>query len=508
MASITDRPRGLSPHRPQRGRPSAKRLRHQLRDYRRRLARKARAARRRIADDHHRLPAPVRAAFEPLAPALRRPTYHRLVLLALAAILTVGGRTVANLLRTLGALAPGHPSSYHRALSHRRWPTRRLARRYIAAVLDRFAPDGPIVLAGDDTVTEHRGAKVYGKGRHRDPVRSTRSFTTYRWGHKWVVLTVLDRPASGRRRRWALPLMVALYQPEAKAKVKETGLGGPRPRRSHKTPPDLLGQMLRILMRWFPDRTFVCCADGNYASHELAELAAANPERLTFVSKFYEDANLFEPPPPYSGQGRPRVKGRELPKPARVADETTERPEIEVAWYGGGRRRVETVDGVGQWYKSGRPLVPVRWVFVRDRTGTHRDEYFFTTDVTMGPAAVIETYTGRWSIETTFQEMRAYLGLETTRGRVRATVLRAEPGLFALYTLVAWLYAEAPARYRRCRLVEWPGKPEVTFSDAITAVRRWLWVEWVFALPGHREAFEKLGGGLRRILLNGLAPAA
>src|SRR5262249_21771301 len=35
--------------------------------------------------------------------------------------------------------------------------------------------------------------KVYGKGRHRDPVRSTKSYTAYRWGHKWVVLAVLVR---------------------------------------------------------------------------------------------------------------------------------------------------------------------------------------------------------------------------------------------------------------------------------------------------------------------------
>lgn len=504
MASIINPPRRHPSEPPPRGRrPSPERLRQQLRDYRRRLARKARASRRRIAADHHRLPAPVRAAFEPLAPALTRPTYHRLVLLALAALLTVGGRTVANLLRTLGALAHGHPSGYHRALSHRRWPTRALARRYIAAVLDRFAPDGPILLAGDDTVTEHRGARVYGKGRHRDPVRSTRSFTAYRWGHKWVVLAVLDRPAAGRR-RWALPLMIALYRPEE----KEAGPEGPRPRRAHKTPPDLLGQMLRILIRWFPDREFVCCGDGNYATHELAELAAAHPGRLTFISKFYDDANLFEPPPPYSGQGRPRVKGKERPKPARVVRDTAKPMEMEVGWYGGGRRRVEAVTDVGHWYKGGRPLVPVRWVFVRDRTGTHRDEYFFTTAVAMSPKEVIEAYTARWNIETTFQEMRSYLGLETTRGRARNTVLRAEPGLFALYTLVAWLYAEAPMRYRRDRPVAWPGKPEVTFSDAITAVRRWLWVEWVFARPGDREAFQKLGSGLRRILLNGLAPAA
>ena len=440
MASIADRPRTRSAQkslrRQLRGpRLTPAKLQQRLRTSRRRQAQRARAARRQIDRNHHRLPTPVHAVFEPLAPALTRPTYHRFILLALAAILTVGGRTVANLLRLLGALAPGHSSSYHRLLSHRRWPSRRLARRYIAAVLARFAPHGPVALAGDDTVTEHPGAKVYGKGCHRDPVRSTHGFTAYRWGHKWIVLALLvGFPFC--RRRWALPLMVALYRPAEKEKGSST-----KPQRAHKTPVDLLGQMLRILIHWSPDRTFVCAADGNYAAHELAELAAAHPRRLTFVSKFYAEANLFEPPPPYAGPGRPRVKGKELPKPAQVVRETSQPSVLTVAWYGGERRRVEVVTGSGWWYKSGRPLVPVRWVFVRDRTGTHRDEYFFTTAVTMSPQAVIETYTGRWSIETTFQEARSYLGLETTRGRSRNTVLRAEPSLFALYTVVAWLYA-------------------------------------------------------------------
>jgi uncharacterized protein (UPF0548 family) len=104
--------------------------------------------------------------------------------------------------------------------------------------------------------------------------------------------------------------------------------------------------------------------------------------------------------------------------------------------------------------------------------------------------------------------MRSYLGLETTRGRKRETVLRAAPCLFGLYTIVAVLYAQMPARYRSVSLIHWVGKTETTFSDAITAVRRWLWQEWVFAIPGHTAAFSKLGRPLRELLLRGLAPAA
>jgi DDE superfamily endonuclease len=489
MTSLTDRPQK---------RVSPKQLRERFRALRRQQARKARAARRHLDRVHQQLPPQVRTVFDSLEPAFSRPTHRRFVLLALAAILTLGGRTIANLLRSLGALAPGHPTSYHRVFSRSRWSAWTLARRFTTAVLARFVPQGPVALAGDDTVTEHPGPKVYGKGCHRDPVRSTHSFTAYRWGHKWVVLALLVRfPFTTRR--WALPLLVALYRSEEDNR---------RHGRRHKTPPQLVRQMLRVLVRWFPDRTFVCTADGHYATHELAELAARYPERLTLVSKFYPDANLVAPPPAYAGKGRPRVKGEELPDPAAVVRNAPMRSALEVAWYGGGRRRVEVVTGTGLWYKSGRPLVPVRWVFVHDLSGTHRDEYFFTTNPAMTAVMVIETYTGRWNIETTFQEVRSYLGLETTRGWSRETVLRVGPCLFGLYTVVAWLYAGLPTRWARVRVVDWPGKRDVTFSDAITAVRRWLWQEWVLALPGHREAFSKLSGPFRQILLNGLAPAA
>ena len=128
-----------------------------------------------------------------------------------------------------------------------------------------------------------------------------------------------------------------------------------------------------------------------------------------------------------------------------------------MGWYGGGQRQVETLTGTGHWYKAGRGLVAIRWVFIRDTTGTHRDEYFFTTTPALSPKQIIELYTGRWSLETTFQELRAYLGLETTRGWKRRTVLRVAPCLFGLYTLVALMYASLPSRYARAWVVDWPG---------------------------------------------------
>ena len=104
--------------------------------------------------------------------------------------------------------------------------------------------------------------------------------------------------------------------------------------------------------------------------------------------------------------------------------------------------------------------------------------------------------------------MRSYRGLETPRGWKEKTVLRLAPSLCGLDTGVACLSSQWPRRYARVRAVAWAGKTAVTFSDAITAVRCWLWTHWVFPRAGHAEAFAKLPEEFRQFLLHALAPAA
>jgi DDE superfamily endonuclease/Archaeal putative transposase ISC1217 len=477
------------------------------------------------------IPPFARPLLDQFAPVFFQPTYQRFLVLMVAAILTTGRRTVSNLLRSVQGLAPGHPSSYHRVFSQRRWSTFQLARLLIQFILDHGVSDGPVFLAGDDTVDEHRGPKVHGKGCHRDPVRSTHSFTAFRWGHKWVVLTILVQFRFATR-PWALPVLVALYRcPEkakakgptktkrkkAKVKDKTKAKAKPRARRKvqaskprHKTPSELMRQLLAVLIHWFPDRQFVFAGDGGYGTHALSRFASRHHRHLSLVSLFYPNAGLYDPPPVVVGKqnGRPRKKGAQQPSPAAVVA-TTERTALNVSWYGGGRRDVEVVSGTGQWYKSGTGLVPVLWVFVQDRTGTHRDSYLFSTDLTLTATQVIETYTGRWSIETTFQEMRAYLGLETTRGWTKRTILRAAPCLFGLFSVVALLYNLLPATPAADPgAVSYRGKTEVTFSDAITMVRRQLWRDGVFESHGQTEVFEKLPRPFQAVLLAALAPPA
>ena len=445
------------------------------------------------------LPAEAAPLLAALTPAFTRPTARRFLALLAAAVLTTGRRTVANLLRTLRGLATGHRTGYQRALSAARWSGLRLGCALAGFILERLLPGGPVVLVGDDTVDGHKGKSVYGKARHRDPVRSTRSYTAWRYGHRWVVLAALVRFPFATR-PWALPILVDLYRSAEDDR---------RRGRPHRTPAQLMCRLLRLVLMRIPNRRFIFVGDGGYGTHEVARFCRRHRERLTLVSKLHPDANLHEPPPPYSGKGRPRVKGARLPKPREAVGlfRPGSRSRLTVPWYGGGTRRVRVLTGTGHWHKSGRGLAGLRWVFVEDRTGTHREEYLFTTDPALGPAEVIGYCCGRWNIETTFQECRPCLGLGTTRGWCRRTVLRAAPCLFGLYSLVALLYHQLPGA-KRAGAVEWPGKAGVTFSDALTAVRRWLWAEAVFPQAGGTPSIEKLPAPLRELLLTAIAPAA
>jgi hypothetical protein len=440
---------------------------------------------------------PILSMFQPTFSA---PTYHRFLVLVLAAVLTTGRRTVTNLVRTARYQAYGHVSSYHRVLSRRRWSAWPLARALIAFLLDHVVPPGPVLLAGDDTVTEHPGPHVFGKGRHRDGVRSSHSYTAYRWGHKWVVLSVLVKLPFATR-PWALPVLVALYRPPEWDRVRGT---------RHKTPAHLARLLLARLVRWFPNHHFIFVGDMGYGTSETARFCRQRHRHLTVVSKFYGDAALYEPPPLRTRRtiGRPRVKGRKLPSPQEVVAHRTRRTRLAVAWYGGTSRDIEIVTGIGHWYRIGEDLVAIRWVYVHDCTGTHRDEYFFTTDLSMCPKQIVECYTQRWSIETTFQECREHLKLESTKCYSQQTVLRFTPCLFGLYTIVVLLYLQLPDLLRPPIMVSWSGKSTTTFADMIPCVRRAIWQQWFFQTSTTAEPFSKLPRSLQDTILYALAPAA
>jgi hypothetical protein len=375
-----------------------------------------------------------------------------------------------------------------------------MARAVIRFWLDHVVPPGPVLLAGDETVTEHPGPQVFGQGRHRDGVRSSHSSTADRWGHTWVVMSRLVKWPFATR-PWALPVFVALYRPPEWDRVHGT---------RHNTPAHTARLLLARLVRWFPERHCIVVGDSGDGTSETARFGRKPRHHLTFVSKFDGDAALYAPPPPRPRRtmGRPRVKGQQLASPQEVVAHTATRTRLRVAWYGGTTRDIEIVTGTGPWYRIGEDLVAVRWVYVHDGTGTHRDEYCLTTALTMKPQQIVECDTQRWSIETTFQACREDLQLESTTGYGQQTVLRCTPCVCGRYTIVVRLYLQLPKSSRSLRAIFWRGKSTVTCSDRLTCVRRALWEQWCFHTRAHAQECSTRSPSFQETILYALAPAA
>jgi hypothetical protein len=445
------------------------------------------------------LPSAAKSIFMSFSVAFTEPTFRRMLRLAVGAILTMGPRTITAVLRTLREVAPGHPTTYHRFFSRASWSLWPLAKVLARVIVSQVPPGEPVLVPMDDTTAQHRGTCVYGKGCHHDAVRSAHRHVVFRWGHRWVVLAISVKfPFSWRR--WALPVLVALYRPESLNRAEH---------RRHKTAPNLARQLMAVLIHWFPTRTFVFLGDGGYASHALALFCHRHRRHASLVSRFHGDARLYAPAPKRRRRvGRPPCKGRKLPTPQQVVAHralTT----ATVQWYGGADRRVALASDVGLWYKAGAGVIPIRWVFVRDLQGTHRDEYFYTTDISLTAPQIVSWFTARWPIETTFQEMRAHLGFETTRQHVAKSVLRTAPCLLGLFSVVSLIYGEYTRRHRiHIRQTPWYVKTEPTFSDALATVRRLFWQQTLFQQPCYRKSFQELPSKFRNWMLDQLSHAA
>ncbi|EQD27499.1 transposase, IS4, partial [mine drainage metagenome] len=122
-----------------------------------------------------------------------------------------------------------------------------------------------------------------------------------------------------------------------------------------------------------------------------------------------QDAALFDAPPPRTGKrGRPRKKGKRLPTPPKLAASAKAWQEVALDWRGAKKTRLVWTKDV-LWYRVCSEAL-VRLVVVRDPEGIEHDDYFFTTDLEMAPAEVVEIYAGRWSIEVCYRQVKQDLG--------------------------------------------------------------------------------------------------
>ncbi len=120
-------------------------------------------------------------------------------------------------------------------------------------------------------------------------------------------------------------------------------------------------------------------------------------------------------------------------------------------------------------------------MLTRDPAGKRPPKAIFSTDPTQQAEEIIRDFMKRWSLEVTFEESRAHLGIETQRQWSDRAIERSTPLLFGLYSLVT-LFGQAlhPDGHMPVAQAAWYRKPTATFGDVLATVRRSLWRQETF----------------------------
>lgn len=99
------------------------------------------------------------------APLFSKRVWSSVQVLLTGAILAVGSRTVTAVLRVMGLSQEEQFQKYHRVLNRAKWSGLAVSRCLLRALIEAFVPDGPLLMALDDTIERRRGAKIAAKGK-------------------------------------------------------------------------------------------------------------------------------------------------------------------------------------------------------------------------------------------------------------------------------------------------------------------------------------------------------
>lgn len=430
--------------------------------------------------------APFLLAFQP---CFTQPSFASFWALTCAWILCSGRRSLTRVIQSGQLSRFKHYCSFHRFFSQARWNLDDLGH----CVFRLLLPFCPEILTGavDDTLARKSGRHIWGADMHHDPLRSTQRRPFFSFGHSWVVLSLHVCFPFAPGKVWALPILVRLYRKRKKSNLAPGRSGKPERKQTgqaagkqYRTRPQLALEMIQIVARWLGSRKLRVLGDSEYAGGSISRHLPANTE---LISRMTMNAALYELPPRQTvGRGRRRKKGARLSNPLQMAQGSRRCWSKTAVWLYGRKVKVwyQSIDAL--WYSSAGPRL-LRIVVVRDPRGRRRDDCFFSTDLTLKPPQILETFALRWPLEVCFRDVKQFLGLEDPQNRVAKATQRTAPLIFYIYDLVLLWHAKSGHLFATQSAIErlwYKRKTSVSFEDILRNLRQATWQEKIFGDPG------------------------
>jgi hypothetical protein len=428
-------------------------------------------------------------------PLFSRPVFKNVLELMAAHFLCTGRRTITNLIKRLGKHKDSKFTKYFYIIRMAKWSPFKSSKVLFLIIIDRLLPkDARIEINIDAHLNRRRGSKIKGLGYHRDAVASSKKQKVLTTGHNWLVATICVR-IFGSKYKWSLPFLSYLLTPEKPllSSRNEADLKG---KSRHKKMTRITCQFIIQIRRWIgPKREIVIVADSAFACREICKTCIKH--NVIFCTQLRLDASLYDfPPTRRNKRGRPRIVGQRLPNLETLLNDKKQKwVRLLAPWYSGTTKDLEVLTGTCLWYHNSVGGVPIRWIITRDPTGKNKPIAILVTDFRINAEQAIAFFVGRWPIETTFQEINQYLGLETIHTWSDISINRTAPTIIASYSL-ACLIANESIKDTGIEITpqttSWYEKDTVTFSDVMVYLKLLILNKRYFSQRGKKQRCEKI----------------
>ena len=354
---------------------------------------------------------------------LSTPSWHSMTYLAYGWTLAAGRQTITTYLWGSGAAQVKHFSRYYAFLGGALYQRRSQLWARVIRLGASLVPEHAIIaIRLDDAIMKKNGRHIQGAGRYRNGAGTARQEYRTLWGINlvWAIMRIPLQRWPGHS--LSLPIGLELYLKAPLAKTLKV------PYRSRSA---LARGIVDQVAATLPTRAIRVATDGGYATQAFLRTL---PSNVDVVGRFLLTAQLSQPPPPRvkGRRGAPRKKGNVIGSPKTLATPSS-------AWH---PHPQEAGAFIQSWVEMWHSVLPGRLIRIvvvwrphlagSPRPSGHKAfgrlkplEAFFSTEVSLSPHALLETYADRWAMEIDIRDGHAYYGVAQDQCRKFQSIVGA-----------------------------------------------------------------------------------
>jgi hypothetical protein len=312
--------------------------------------------------------------------------------------------------------------SFHKFLRQYKWDVNSLSLRLLHLIIHTLHLK-TLRLAGDDVLCPKYGSKIFGRRKHHNHSHKP-NLALYIFGHNWVTLSVIYR-SKLLKKSFSLPFKFKLFVDK-----------------NQKSRVQLMIEMLEEI-RTHVSIPILLVVDGLYAKKDLMQYCVSH--HITLISRLRRDASVYEPLEEnnYSGRGRPRKYGKKINLP-QLYKEVLQVPDVKLKLYQDRKpKRIQYLGFQGIWRTAGVKVKLLATKYPKQK----QCSLFCCTDLNFSNLAMLQLIANRWTIETTFRDLKEFFLFSKWRVRGEQAVNRSvHLSGAAMSVLILWSYLNASAR--------------------------------------------------------------